>query len=184
MTALHQQGSPSLQADIGERATEPTERPAICWVAASICRMARDPIARPGMRTLALICELLPRRRPAPVMAAPAHPRRSDRRVWAGQCPMASCGAVSMAAKRSGGCWGLIQINAATRLPPKVVHGIKTDFQHRSCRDRHHRSQRGGCARRHPVVRLVNAAGPDRAVANTTPPRAPAAPPRFAGSST
>jgi hypothetical protein len=119
MTALHQQGSPSLQADIGERATEPTERPAICWVAASICRMARDPIARPGMRTLALICELLPRRRPAPVMAAPAHPRRSDRRVWAGQCPMASCGAVSMAAKRSGGCWGLIQINAATRLPPK-----------------------------------------------------------------
>jgi hypothetical protein len=32
---------------------------------------------------------------------------------------MASCGAVSMAAKRSGGCWGLIQINAATRLPSK-----------------------------------------------------------------
>lgn len=53
---------------------------------------------------------------------------------------------------------GLIQINAAARLPPRVVHGIKTDFQHRGCRDRHHRSQRG-CARRRPVVRLVNAAG-------------------------
>ena len=47
-------------------------------------------------------------------------PRRSGWRVWAGQCPMASYGAVSMAAKRSDGCRGLIQINAATRLPPKV----------------------------------------------------------------
>ena len=56
----------------------------------------------------------------------------------------------------------LIQINAAARLPPRVVHGIKTDFQYRGCRDRHHRSQRG-CARRRPVVRLVNAGCAGRA---------------------
>jgi hypothetical protein len=52
----------------------------------------------------------------------------------------------------------MIQINAAARPPPKMAHGIKTNYQHRSCRDRHGRSQRG-CARRRPVVRFVNASG-------------------------
>jgi len=79
--------------------------------------MDRDPIARPGMRAVVFICELLPR---LSARDRRGPPRRSDRRVWAGQCPMASCGAVSMAAKRSDGCRGLIQINAATRLPPKI----------------------------------------------------------------
>ena len=47
---------------------------------------------------------------------------------------------------------------AAARPPPKMALGIKTNYQHRSCRDRHGRSQRG-CARRRPVVRFVNASG-------------------------
>jgi hypothetical protein len=57
--------------------------------------MDRDPIARPGKRGVVLICGLLPLRRPAPVVAAPAHPRRSDRRLWAGQCQMADCAGIS-----------------------------------------------------------------------------------------
>ena len=38
---------------------------------------------------------------------------------------------------------GMIQINAAARLPPKVAHGIKTAFHHRSGRARDYRCQRG-----------------------------------------
>ena len=53
----------------------------------------------------------------------------------------------------------LIQINAAAQLPPRVVHGIKTDFQYRGCRDRHNRSQWRLCSPSSVVRLRVNAAG-------------------------
>jgi hypothetical protein len=49
----------------------------------------------------------------------------------------------------------MIQINAAARLPPKMAHGIKTAFHHRSGRDRDDRSQRG-YTRLRPIFRLGN----------------------------
>jgi hypothetical protein len=53
---------------------------------------------------------------------------------------------------------GMIQINAAARLPPTMAHGIgpKTGFQHRSCRDRDDHSQRRP-DRLRPVFLLMNA---------------------------
>jgi hypothetical protein len=51
----------------------------------------------------------------------------------------------------------MIQIKAVAQTAATMAHGIKTDFQHRSCRDRDCHSQRRGCARHRPVVRLVNA---------------------------
>ena len=56
---------------------------------ARVQRMDRDPIARPGLRTVALICELLFRCWPETVMAASGDPRRSGWRVRAGQSPLA-----------------------------------------------------------------------------------------------
>jgi hypothetical protein len=50
-----------------------------------------------GVPPLARISELLFRRWQATVMAASADPRRSDRRVRAGQCPLAGCAVVSTA---------------------------------------------------------------------------------------
>jgi hypothetical protein len=49
----------------------------------------------------------------------------------------------------------MIQINAAARLPPKMAHGIKTAFHHRSGCDRDDSSQRG-CTRLRPVFNLGN----------------------------
>jgi hypothetical protein len=49
----------------------------------------------------------------------------------------------------------MIQINAAARLPPKMAHGIKTAFHHRSGRDREERSQRG-CTGLRPIFHLSN----------------------------
>jgi hypothetical protein len=88
---------------------------------ACLRRMADGVDARPNLRAMALFSRFPSRCRPAPVMAAFAHSRRSDRRVRAGQCPMADCGAVSMGPTdaRSGMRNGMIQINAAARLPPK-----------------------------------------------------------------
>jgi len=85
--------------------------------------MAGDPIARTGVRSLALVREFLPRCRQATVVAAPAYPRRCDRRVRAGQRAMADCGAVSMGATDDPVRMrnGMIQINTAARLPPKEL---------------------------------------------------------------
>ena len=54
-------------------------------------RMVRYPAAWPCLPTLALIREFLSRCRPAPVMASSPDPRRSDRRVLAGQRTLAHC---------------------------------------------------------------------------------------------
>ena len=56
---------------------------------------------------------------------------------------------------RCDGSPHMIQINAAARLPPKMAHGIKTAFHHRSGCDRDDSSQRG-CTRLRPVFNLGN----------------------------
>jgi hypothetical protein len=60
--------------------------------------MGRDPTARPDLPQMAMLRELLPRCRPSTVMAVLGHPRRSDRRVRAGQCRVAGWANVSTAA--------------------------------------------------------------------------------------
>ena len=69
-------------------------------------RSVRGQVARTGWPWFPILF----RYRQATDMGASFDPRRYQRRVFARQYPLASCRAVSMAAKRSGECWGLIQI--------------------------------------------------------------------------
>ena len=64
----------------------------------SVQRVVGGTGARQGVQAVGLIFEFLCRCRPAPDMAALARPRRSERRVFARQCPLAGCEGVSIAA--------------------------------------------------------------------------------------
>ena len=74
---------------------------------------------------------------------------------------------------------GMIQINAAARLPPTMAHG-KTAFHHRSGRDCGYRSQLG-CTRLRRVFHLGRTLKAAARQSSATPPRAPLGSP---GSST
>ena len=60
--------------------------------------VAGAPIARPALPSLEIIFRFLFRCSPKTDMAAFTDPRRSDRRVFAAELPMASCEMVSAAA--------------------------------------------------------------------------------------
>jgi len=77
--------------------------------------------ARPDLPSVAIIQQFLSRQRQATDVATLVDQNRSDRRVFAQQCRMAGCGAVSMGATDDPVRMrnGMIQINAAARLPPK-----------------------------------------------------------------
>ena len=75
----------------------------------------------PGERAVAQLRAVLCRCQQATVMAASADPRRADRRVWAGQRPLADCGEVSMAATRRPRV-----AQSTTALPEGKVSGIMT----------------------------------------------------------
>ena len=65
---------------------------------ARVQRMVGGP-ARPMLQALAQLRDFLSRCAPATDVAASADPRRPDRRVRAGQCPLAGCEAVSKPAR-------------------------------------------------------------------------------------
>ena len=77
--------------------------------------------ARPDLPSVAIIQQFLSRQRQATDVATLVDQNRSDRRVFAQKCRMAGCGAVSMGATDDPVRMrnGMIQINAAARLPPK-----------------------------------------------------------------
>ena len=64
---------------------------------ARLQRVARDPVARSGLRALARFRCLLVRHWPAPDMAASRDPRRCQPPVRTGQCALAGCEMVSAA---------------------------------------------------------------------------------------
>jgi hypothetical protein len=85
---------------------------------ANVQLVACDPKARAGVPALAQLRDFLPRCSPATELEAFARSRRSEPRVWTGQCPLADREILSIAAiddTRNG----MIQINAADRLPSK-----------------------------------------------------------------